>query len=155
MAVCEGASNGIPDSAIDLAIERAFVSDKCVEPNFIDVRTADGIVTLSGTVDNILSKKRALTLTKSIKGVQSVVDEIKVSPEKCSDEQVSEDVARTLADDPAVGRDGIKATVKDGVVTLTGTVANWVEKQLARTVAEGVRGVKRVDNEIVNRPGKS
>ncbi|MEJ2721974.1 MAG: BON domain-containing protein, partial [bacterium] len=49
------------------------------------------------------------------------------------------------------------AATSDGVVTLTGTVDSWPEKQLCQTVAEDVAGVTEVKNEIkvdyaTNRP---
>ncbi len=45
--------------------------------------------------------------------------------------------------------DAIKTQSKDGVVILTGTVADASHKSLAENTVEGLPGVKRVDNQLV------
>lgn len=54
-----------------------------------------------------------------------------------------------------VGRDGLSMTAKnvkiitvDGVVTLRGPVNNQEEQSTIGTIAQGVDGVKRVDNQL-------
>lgn len=42
----------------------------------------------------------------------------------------------------------IKVAVKDGVATLSGTVENSVEKDLAGEIAKGVKGVEKIKNNI-------
>lgn len=49
---------------------------------------------------------------------------------------------------PATDSYEITVQVKEAVVTLTGTVESWQEKQLCGQVAKGVRGIKEVDNRI-------
>lgn len=44
--------------------------------------------------------------------------------------------------------DTIKIESKSGVVTLTGTVAEWSHKSLAENTVEGLPGVKSVDNQL-------
>jgi len=44
--------------------------------------------------------------------------------------------------------DSIKTVSRDGVVTLTGTVANSSEKSMAQDTVENLPGVKSVDNEL-------
>ncbi|MBI1292199.1 BON domain-containing protein [bacterium] len=44
--------------------------------------------------------------------------------------------------------DSVKSSAKDGVVTLTGTVAEESHKTLAQETAEGLTGVTRVDNQL-------
>src|SRR6185503_17325794 len=44
--------------------------------------------------------------------------------------------------------DSIKTESKDGVVTLTGTVASSSHKSLAEDTVEGLPGVKSVDNQL-------
>ena len=69
----------ISDGAINLAIDRIFIRDQNPDFNFVDVQTADGVVTLTGSVDDLLAKRRAVALAETIKGVKSVIDEIKVN----------------------------------------------------------------------------
>ncbi len=50
---------------------------------------------------------------------------------------------------PYLRSSDLKATVKDGKATLTGSVPEGVNKDLAREIALGVQGIKEVDNQIV------
>jgi osmotically-inducible protein OsmY len=45
----------------------------------------------------------------------------------------------------------IQAKVTAGVVTLTGTVESWQEKQLAARITDGVRGVRLTQNDLVTK----
>lgn len=54
----------------------------------------------------------------------------------------------TYALNPYLRSSDLKATVKDGKATLTGTVPESVNKELAREIALGVNGIKEVDNQI-------
>ncbi len=52
-----------------------------------------------------------------------------------------------LADDTLKGLD-ISVETEQGVVTLTGSVQNDAARELATTIAQGVDGVIRVDNQL-------
>ncbi|PRY96331.1 osmotically-inducible protein OsmY [Jezberella montanilacus] len=49
---------------------------------------------------------------------------------------------------PYLRMSGLKASVKDGKATLTGSVPEGVDKALAKAIALGVEGIKEVDNQI-------
>lgn len=135
------------DSNITQAIESDLAIARGLNGKNIQVTTEDGIVTLSGTATNILAKDRAERIAKSTKGVRSVVNTIKVQVDR-SDSAVTEGVKAALAEDPATDDWEISASVKNNVVTLTGEVDSWQEKQLAATVVKGVKGVKNINNKI-------
>ncbi|MEP6671295.1 MAG: BON domain-containing protein, partial [Chthoniobacter sp.] len=151
-------SRGAADARISkreisgLAIDRTFITDQSLASNFVDSQTMDGIVTLSGSVGDLLAKRRAVALAETIKGVKSVIDEIKVTPSPLTDEQINGNVTKAFAADPAVRHYAVTSTVREGVVTLNGQVAHWPEKRLAQEVAESVRGVRDVRNEIALAP---
>lgn len=65
-----------------------------------------------------------------------------------SDERIREDVCEALTYDAHVDASDIEVSVKDGEVTLIGTVSGRGEKRLAEDVAEGVRGVSDVHNQL-------
>jgi osmotically-inducible protein OsmY len=65
-----------------------------------------------------------------------------------SDDAISDQVMIRMASDPVVKIPDLKADVKDGVVTLTGTVAEQSLKDKATKIAGKVKGVKRVVNNI-------
>jgi BON domain-containing protein len=77
-----------------------------------------------------------------------------------SDERIRELVCEALTDDPDVDATHIEVTVKDGEVTLAGTVEDRRQKRMAEDCVEQVSGVKDVHNQIrigaaKNRPSTS
>jgi osmotically-inducible protein OsmY len=138
----------ITDDAITLAVEGDLNIDEGVMPNFVDVTTSHGIVTLSGSVADLLAEERAVKIAESIRGVSAVVDRITVTPVSRSDEDIRKDVQAALHEDPATESSPVGVSVKDAVVTLTGSVGSWTEMQLAKWIVEGVKAVKEVRNDI-------
>lgn len=143
------ADKPITDIQITDAVEDEFIFDQAVPLNEIDVKTDAGVVRLTGAVDNILAKERAARLAETVKGVKSVVNRIQVVPSVIrSDVNIRKDVENALLMDRATESYEVDAKVIDNVVTLTGEVESWQEKQLAERVAKGVRGVTDVKNRI-------
>ncbi len=133
---------------INATVDSDLLYDSSVASNNLDVSTTDGIVTLSGSAPNILAKERATTIAEAVKGVRAVVNNISVEPVLRTDDEVRRDVEAALLADPAADSYELNTAVNDGVVTLTGTVESWQEKQLSAAVAKGVKGVKELQNDI-------
>lgn len=143
------AQEELDDADITTAIESELWFDDVVDANTIDVKTSDGIVTFTGTSNNILVKDRVAEITESIKGVRAIVNRISVKPLVArSDGDIQNAVSQALLRDPATDSYEIRVKVDKGVVSLTGKVESWAEKQLCATVAKGVKGVRDVENNI-------
>ena len=72
-----------------------------------------------------------------------------------SDDVLTDSVRRKLANDQIVKGGGLEVIVKEGVVTMRGSVEYDKQKQRAAKVAKKVSGVKSVINELtVRRPGQ-
>ena len=138
----------ITDRGITSAVESGLRFDKGVSPVGIDVGTSQGIVTLSGTVHDLLAKERALKIAESIRGVLGVIDRTVVMPVSRSDEDIRKTILWALLEDPATKSYQIGVSVKGAVATLTGTVGSNAERHLAERLAEGVKGAKEVRNDI-------
>ena len=65
-----------------------------------------------------------------------------------SDDRIREDVNDRLTDDPHIDARTITVAVKDGEVTLSGTVNNRQDKRHAEDIAERVSGAKHVQNNV-------
>ncbi len=65
-----------------------------------------------------------------------------------SDERIREDVNDDLTEDWAVDARDVTVTVKDGEVTLDGTVSTKLQKRRAEDCADDVSGVKHVQNNL-------
>jgi osmotically-inducible protein OsmY len=70
-----------------------------------------------------------------------------------SDERIREDVCDRLSDDDEVDATDITITVRDGEVTLEGSVNDRRAKHRAEDIADNVRGVKDVHNRLSARKG--
>ena len=66
------------DAKITSQINSAFVRDTLISATSIRVRTYDGVVTLSGTVDGENSRQRALQITRGTPGVRDIRDNLRV-----------------------------------------------------------------------------
>ncbi len=66
-----------------------------------------------------------------------------------SDDNISDKVQVKLAQDTVVKGGALKIDVKDGVVTISGKVANENQKSKAEKLAKKVQGVKSVNNQIL------
>ena len=148
LAVPAMATQKFEDDKITRAIDTELWLDEEVQSHLIDVTTNNGIVTLSGSVDNILAHDRARKLAGTIRGVRAVVNEIKVKPIIRSDEEITRDIEDAFVTDPATESYEIDTTVSKGVVTLSGNVESWQESRLAELVAKGIKGVREVNNAI-------
>lgn len=139
----------VNDATITWEIMAKLIEEESVDSHFIDVGVDRGIVTLTGSVDNLLAKERAAEVAETVKGVRSVVNLVEVKPVLRSDEQIRKDVQHAPLSDPVTELYEItRVDVSQGVVTLSGTVDSWQEQKLCMQVAKGIKGVRKVENEI-------
>ena len=70
------AGDAVADSAITAKVKTAMLADSDVKGLQINVDTTNGVVTLTGTVDNKTHIDKAVSLTKGIEGVKSVENKL-------------------------------------------------------------------------------
>jgi osmotically-inducible protein OsmY len=119
------ADREITDREITNTVDRQLILHAATPSQMIDVETSDGIVTLSGTVNNLLDKNRVVKVTEMVKGVRGVINRIKVDTPSRDDYTLEREIRETLLDDPATESWEVVIDVSDGVVTMTGTVNSW------------------------------
>lgn len=124
---------------------------RTVLDNTVKVKAKDGVVTLTGTVQDKDDKALAADTVENIPGVVSVKNEIVVknAPDEHSDAWIALKVRGTLLVKSNVSATATKVAVNDGVVTLTGTADNIAQKELTGVYAGEIDWVKSVDNQIV------
>jgi hypothetical protein len=71
-----------------------------------------------------------------------------LAADKTNDDLIRDRVMLKLANDPDVKGGSLNVKMKDGVATLTGTVATQSEKDKTTKLAKKVKGVKQVVNNI-------
>lgn len=69
-----------PDDRISDQVRMRLATDPDVKGGALDVTVKDGQVTLRGRVDTDKGKKKAEKLTKKVKGVKSIDNELVVGP---------------------------------------------------------------------------
>jgi osmotically-inducible protein OsmY len=112
--------------------------------------TADGTVTLRGTVGSFRQKKEAAKAAQRVRRVTSVDNQLEVrllTQHRRDDAELRGDVLQAMMLDSLIPST-VDATVKGGVVTLTGT-ADWqYQRGEAEFVAANVLGVLDVEDGI-------
>ncbi len=121
----------------------------------IGVSVSDGVVTLRGTATTCREKWLAERAARHVVGVRAVANDVDVSPTGNavrSDSAIAEVAANALDWDSAVPDSAVKATVRNGWVTLTGSVAWQFQKAAAERAIQRLYGVKGVANSIIVKP---
>jgi osmotically-inducible protein OsmY len=147
-AVAREEDKTISDLDITNAVARELIAADQVASHRIDVVTRDGVVELSGSVNNLLAKRFATREAETIKGVRAVVNRIEINATEFTDAQVQSNVLTSLGEDPATETWEVSVDVVNGIARLKGTVDSYADRELVEYVAAGSRGVRGVRNEI-------
>lgn len=138
------------DELIRKDVERALKRDPAADAYQIDVQVRNNIVTLTGTVESWAEKALAATVTKGVRGVIDVRNDIRIDYEtNRPDTEIQAEVEKRLQWDVLVDAYLIDVSVDDGVVHLSGTVGSAAEKRQAEMDAR-VTGVRAVDLGALN-----
>jgi osmotically-inducible protein OsmY len=126
---------------------------KLTHPEDIAVAVKDGVVTLSGFVPSYWEKDAAEKAVKRVYGVRGVANDIKVKlPSERTDPEIARDAVQSLQSYVSLPADKLKVTVKNGWVTLEGTVDWQYQKNLAESAVKHLRGVLGISNNIEVKP---
>ena len=137
------------DEAIRTAIRDAFRYDPRVAQADIEVRVSNGIVTLTGIVDNAQARRAAARDAEHTVGVIGVRNLVKLRPlAEVDDATLARRVGLALSRNPYVDRSRIELRVTDQAVHLSGTVDSYFDKAEAENAAFRVAGVARVHNAL-------
>ena len=142
-----------------LQLRRDILDELEYEPSVdaahIGVAVDKGVVTLTGHVVKYAEKQAALAAVRRIQGVRAIAEEIKVrypSDKKTSDDEIAKRAIDILGWDTMVPSGSIQVMVRDGWVTLTGTVDWYYQKTHAEEDIRKLSGVHGVINSIEIKP---
>jgi len=126
----------VSDAAITAEVKRRFENTASLRKADIGVTTANGVVTLSGTVSDPHAKFAAAALVIQVKGVRILDDELKTRSDymqvaeirpvkaanrhKASDDRITSEVEVQLQAGGLIGKRKLDVTTDDGVVSLSG-----------------------------------
>jgi osmotically-inducible protein OsmY len=125
--------------------------DPGVNINDIGVSVREGIVTLNGSVSNFAEKLAAAHAAKRVAGVRGLAEDIVVKVPALSrrtDSDIAAAAVHAVEWTGTVPADAVKVTVRDGWLSLEGTVPGWSQKIAAERAVQNLAGVKGVTNLI-------
>jgi osmotically-inducible protein OsmY len=139
----------------DSIIKENVLDELSWQPNIdetqIGVIVENGVVTLSGVVDNYSKKIAAEKAVKNVKGVKAVADDIEVLygiEYKKTDKEIAKAVVSAYEWNPSVPNNKLTIEVREGWVYLSGELEWNYQKDAAKKVVEDLIGVKGVVNNI-------
>lgn len=114
----------------------------------VKVMVESGWVTLQGHVDWQYQRESAEDSVSSLIGLVGITNQIVVKP-SASPVMIKAEIQAALVRSATLDSDNIVVSVKDGDVTLSGTVDSWADRASAVYIARGTSGVQHVADNIV------
>ncbi len=135
------------DADIARSVENILQWSTYVPSDNVKVMVEDGWITLSGEVDWDYQKQAAVNGVIHLMGVKGVSNQIGLRP-AVSSRSIKSEIEAALGRHTRANAHNVQVEVHDANVTLSGTVDNWSERELARHTAWGTPGVHKVRNNI-------
>jgi hyperosmotically inducible protein len=156
----EGGEPEHSDGWIAFKIHSVLLVRANVSATNTHVEVQHGAVTLSGTADSVAQKELTEEYAKEIDGVQSVTNNISVNEpahanpavrDEVDDASITTQVKLALLGNRGTSAIHTKVKTEAGVVTLWGEADNAAAKDLAGRLAQRVRGVVSVTNDMTTK----
>jgi osmotically-inducible protein OsmY len=160
------AAAGTPDKActdpcLQAAIAALYIRSPFLSPFRIDIKVQDSVATLEGIVADAGERSLAEEIATGVDGITAVVNHIRVEPSTSAQQPVKFPLDCLTDDDALADRVktqlywnrathgmAVKASARDGVITLRGQATDRHQAELARLITLNTCGVKQVDNRI-------
>ena len=140
------------DTEIAQAVRHALEWDVFVPEEKIGSTVSDGWVTLDGTVERWSQHDDAERAVRNLAGVKGVMNGITVKPTKPVTEDVHKAIEQALERRAEREAKRIRVDVRDGIVTLTGSVHSWAERKSVVAAARFTPGVREVEDQLRTEP---
>ncbi|MBX3384468.1 MAG: BON domain-containing protein [Phycisphaeraceae bacterium] len=134
------------DEDVAKAVRSALKWDVLVPDDKIATTVSNGTVTLLGSVNTWMQRYDAERCVHRLAGVKGVINQIAVAGPQVDPTKIKREIEDALERQSEREAKRIGVTVRDGVVTITGTVRSWGEKNAIERAVLYTTGVRRVDD---------
>lgn len=148
----------ISDTEIKKSVEAELQWDPSIKATDIALSVKNGVVALSGFVPNYTQKFQAEADVKRVAGVVGVANDIEVripAVDKKPDPEIARDAVMALKIQVPTIAENIKVIVRDGWITLEGTLEWQYQRERSESVVRRLQGVSGVINSIKVKPKAS
>jgi osmotically-inducible protein OsmY len=140
------------DAELQKDVQDAIKWEPLVNASEIGVTVKDGIVTLTGTVDNYLKKTEAEDAAKNVAAVKAVVEKIEVKFNdrwaQKDDNDIAVEAVNILKYNRKIPGGKVKVKVEKGMITLGGEVEWNYQREAAKDTVKNLLGITGVTNNI-------
>lgn len=143
------------DSEIERDVKDELQWDPDLDATDIAISVKTGVVSLTGYVRSYTDKYEAEAAAKRVAGVVGIANDLEVrvpSMDERPDPDIARDAVTAIKAQLPISWENIKVVVKNGWVTLEGSVEWQYQKNTAETAVRRIKGVRGVINSITLRP---
>jgi len=136
-------------------VQEAIKWEPLLHPAEIGVTAADGVVSLSGTVDSFAKKKQAENAARNVAGVKVLVENIQVKlPDSKvkTDIEIGAEIISAFTSNVIIPQDKIKVKVENGWVDLDGELPWDYQREITENAIQFLPGIKGIFNNITINP---
>ncbi len=146
------------DRTIRSRVEAALAWEPGLEAGGVRVSVEDAVVTLDGFVPTFAQSRTAHRVSRRVLGVADAICALVVRlaiVHTRADEDLERAVLAALRWSASLPEDRVAIGVRDGIVTLRGTVEHQCQKDAASRLIEDVIGVRHLENDIAVAPDRN
>jgi osmotically-inducible protein OsmY len=140
------------DTALATKIEAKLAADPEVNPFNVDVDVNEGVVRLSGKVEDPEARVQPERLAMQTKGVRKVINDVELGDtslgDRIDDAALTAKIKTKLTVDKDINPFNINVDVEDGMVTLMGRVIDQWHSEHAEKIVRETKGVRSVRNRL-------
>lgn len=143
------------DKDLKRHVENALDWEPSVDAKDIGVSVHDGVVTLRGNVASYAEKVAAERVARRVYGVKAVADDLVVhlaSLHQRTDTEIAQAAVNAVTWRTTVPDNRVTVTVRDGWITLAGTLDWHYQRDAAARAVRELTGVRGVTNDIRVQP---
>lgn len=140
---------GVPtDGELAEEVRETLSGDDQIPGSRIRTTVSHGVVTLEGEVDSAGQREEASRAIRNVPGVKGLTNRLVVRKGELVADELQAVISAALQRQAQREAQHVKVAVRDGSVTLTGTVHSWSERRAIVGTVRGTLGVDVIIDEL-------